>query len=81
MMRWRIELSSFCFTIVHRLGKENAGADTLSRAFCGAITSNCLHDLHVALCHPGVARMAHYVRTKNLLYSLADIREMITNCK
>ena len=81
IMRWRIELSSFCFTIVHRPGKENVGADTLSRAFCGAVTLNRLRDLHVALCHPGVTRMAHYVRTKNLPYSLADIREMTANCE
>ena len=25
--------------------------------------------------------MAHFVRTKNVPYSLADIREMTTNCK
>ena len=81
IVRWRIELSSFCFTIVHRPGKENVGADTLSRAFCGAVTLYRLRDLHVALCHPGVTRMAHYVCTKNLPYSLADIREMTANCK
>ena len=81
IMSWRIELSSFCFTIVHRPGKENVGAGTLCRAFCGAVTLNRLRDLHVALCHPGVTRMAHYVRTKNLPYSLADIREMTANCK
>ena len=81
ILRWRIELSSFYFTVVHRPGKENVGADTLSRAFCGAVTVNRLRELHIALCHPGVTRMAHFVRTKNLPYALADIREMTANCK
>ena len=80
IMRWRIKLSSFCFTIVYRLDKENAGADTLSHAFCGAGTLNYLCDLPVVLCHPGVTTMAHCVRTKNLPYSLADIRETTANC-
>ena len=75
-MRRRIELSSFYFTVVHRPGKENVAPDTLSRAFCGAVTVNRLRELHIALCHPGVTRMAHFVRTKNLPYSLGDIREM-----
>ena len=70
ILRWRIELSLLYFTVVHRPGKENVGADTLNRAFCGAVTVNRLRELHVALCHPGVTRMAHFVRTKNLPYSL-----------
>ena len=81
ILRWKIELSSFYFTVVHRPGKENVGADTLSRAFCGAVTVNRLRELHIALCHLGVTRMAHFVRTKNLPYSLADIHEMTANCK
>ena len=60
---------------------RNVGADTLSRAFCGAVTVNRLRELHIALCHPGVTRMAHFVRTKNLPYAFADIREMTANCK
>ena len=42
---------------------------------------NRLQDLRVALCYPGVTRMAHDVRTKNLPYSLADFREMTANCR
>ena len=80
-LRWRIEPSSFYFAVIHPPGKENAGTDTLSRAFCGAVTVNRLREVHIALCYPGVTRMAHFVRTKNLPYSLADIREMSTNCK
>ena len=69
----------FCSNLSPR--KRKCRADTLSRAFYGAITVNRLFELHNALCHPGVTRMAHFVRTKNSLYSLADTREMTTNYK
>ena len=81
ILRWRIELAPFNYTILHRSGKENVGPDTLSRVYCGAINIIRLRELHVALCHPGITKMAHFVRTKNLPYSLSEIREMTTSCK
>ena len=78
--RWRIELSTFNFDIIYRPGKENAAADTFSRAFCSSSKSADLHDLHTALCHPGVTRMSHFVRSRNLPYSIEDIRRTISNC-
>ena len=80
-MRWRIEFAPFSYTILHGSGKENAGPDTLNRVYCVAININRLRELHVALCHPGITRMAHFVRTKNLPYSLSEICEMTTSCK
>ena len=81
ILQWRIELAPFSYTILHRSGKENGGLDTQRRADCGAININQLRELHVALCHPaGITRMAHFVRTGNLPYSLSEIREM-TSCK
>jgi len=64
---------SYSYTVVHRPGIENVGPDTLTRVHCGYVQRNRLHDLHVALCHLGVTRMGHFVRTKNLLFSLTDI--------
>ena len=58
IMRWRLELSSYNYDIVYRPGSENAAADTFSRIYCSAVSSSALHDLQVALCHPGVTRMA-----------------------
>ena len=81
IMRWRIDLSSFYFTILHRPGKKMIGPDTLSRAFCGTIGTSHLKELHVSLCHPGVTRMAHFVRSKNLPYSLSEIRQMTSECR
>ena len=66
---------------MHRPGIENLGPDTLTRAHCGYVRQNRLCDLHVALCHPGVTRMGHFVRTKNLLFPLTDIREMTSQCE
>ena len=81
ILRLKIELSLFYFSVVHRPRKENVAPDTLSRAFYGTVAVNRLREFHIALCHPGVTRMAHFVRIKNLPYSLADIREMTTHCK
>ena len=32
-LRWRLERSSFSYTVLHRPGKQNTGPDTLSRVF------------------------------------------------
>ena len=82
ILRWRLELSSYTFDISYRPGKENGPADTLSRV-CAATTSTSvetLEYLHTALCHPGVTRMNHYVKSKNFPYSLQDIRATIAKC-
>ena len=58
-------------------------ADALTRfATCNAaITGNSLKQIHDTLCHPGVRRMAHYVRTKNLSYSMQVIKSMTSQCR
>lgn len=80
IMRWRLELSPYNFEIVYRPGSENVNADMLSRA-CGATSSaNKLYHLHETMCHPGVTRMFHWLRTKNLPYSLEEVRKMTSDC-
>ena len=81
IQRWRLELSSYSFECVYRPGEENVAADALSRAFCSALTSNkSLLEIHDSLCHPGITRMYHYVKSKNLPYSLEDIKQMTARC-
>ena len=75
-LRWRLELCCHSFDIVYRPGKDNVPPDTLSRATCAAATVNSLYKLHEALCQPGVTRLSHFVRTKNLLYSFDEIRKI-----
>ena len=80
---WRLELSSFSYKITYRSGKDNVGPDTLTQAFCASATStpNKLSEIHVQLCHPGVTRLLHFVRTKNLPHSTNDVKILCASCK
>lgn len=79
-LRWRLELSRISFDIVYRPGRDNIPADTLSRATCAMAAEDSLLKLHEALCHQGVTRLNHFVRTKNLPYSLDEIKKMTSRC-
>ena len=65
---WRLELASYSYTIVYRPGKDNVAADSLTRTYCGSASGLSLTDIHAALCHPGITRLLHFVRTKNFFY-------------
>ena len=81
ILRWRINLASFSFDIQYRDGKENVAADTLTRTSCATLTDNKLLALHKSLCHPGVTRMTHFVRSRNLPHSVEEIRAMTADCQ
>ena len=82
ILRWRIKLSQFDYEIVYRAGEFNAAPDVLSQMYCAHISLNQLYEVHSNLCHPGVTRMYHYVRAKNLPYYLVDeVRKMTASCK
>ena len=85
--RWRIELSCYHFDILHKPGKENIVPDTLTRMFI-ATTSYAssnpvkkLFELHDSLCHPGVTRLFHFIKTQNLPFSIDEVRSMTNNCR
>ena len=82
IMRWRMELLCYHFDISYRPGVENIPADVFSRG-CASVNPSSPGDelkrLHEDLSHPGVTRMSHFVRTRNLPYSLDDIRK-VNNC-
>ena len=82
IMRWRMELSCYSFDIVYPPGIENIPPDTLSRGYCNAMNSEngSLAGLHRALCHPGVARMYHFVKSRNLPYSMEDVKSATRSC-
>ena len=76
IMRWKIELSEYCCDIVDHEGKFNLVPDALSRAYCASTTVNALYRIHADLCHPGITWMYHYMRHRNLPYSLDDLKRM-----
>ena len=72
-----MELACFDYDIIYRPGRDNSAADTLTRAFCNAIQpDNSLRSIHEALSHPGVVRLAHFVRTRNLPYSMEEVKSL-----
>ena len=82
--RWRLELSTLSYDVIYRPGSENKGADALSRAFCsstaGAHNLRELTKLHINLFHPGTQRFYHFVKAKNLPYTLDNVKEVIHRC-
>ena len=81
ILRWRMERSEYDFNIIYRSRKMNYVPDALSRAFCANIYDHTLRKLHESLCHPGVTRLHHFVRVKNLPYSVNEIRNVVAKCK
>ena len=84
IQEWRLELGSFDYTIRYRPGGENFAADTLTRASCANITElsrTNLTAIHNGLCHPGVTRLLHFVRSKNLPFSTEDVKRECSSCK
>ena len=80
-MRWRLELSTYDFDIIYRADEENVPADTFSRVGAMSLTLDKLNELHQSLCHPGVTRMAHFVKSRNLPFSIEEIKQMTQSCK
>lgn len=78
--RWRLELSCYKYDVVYRPGRENTVADAFSRV-CANASPNKLYELHDAIGHPGIVRMNHWIRMKNLPYSADQIKTMIQNCR
>jgi transposase InsO family protein len=82
IQRWRIELSQYSYDVVYRPGSQNKAADALSRAFCSVTSSDSdLKRIHETLCHPGVTRLLHFIRAKNLPYSLSDVKAVVQQCR
>nr|XP_039250117.1 uncharacterized protein LOC120327823 [Styela clava] len=79
---WRLELCCYSFDI-RCPGQENIPSDALSRISCATVQdpeNHLLYKLHDALCHPGITRMSHFIRVRNLPYSMDDIRKVVSTC-
>lgn len=64
---------------MYRPGKNNIPADTLSHVQCNALTNiGKLQEIHKNLCHPGITMLVHFVKVRNLPYSIEDVKRMCT---
>ena len=83
ILRWRMEISCYDFDIVYKLGRDNIVPDILSRSYCDAANNDqrSLSTIHENLCHPGVTRLLHFVRSKNLPYAVDEVRRVVTSCR
>ena len=83
ILRWRMELSCYDFDIVFRAGKDNIPPDIFSRSHCCMTCQGqqSLSAIHNALCHPGVTRLLHFVKSKNLPYSVEEVRRVVSSCR
>ena len=74
----------FNYDIVHRPRKLNVMPNVFSR-ICGSASSDTfelnLSNMHETLGHPGITRLHHFVRSKNLLYSVQDVKEVCNQCR
>ena len=83
IQQWRFELGSFEYNIHYRPGVNNSVPDALSR-ICSSLNplfSSNLPQIHDTLGHPGITRLWHFIRSKNLPYSLADVKKTCLDCK
>ena len=85
ILRWRMELSCYNFDIVYRAGRDNITPDLFSRSYtyCSVACRDqrSLAAIHDALCHPGVTRLLHFVKSKNLPYSVDDVKRVVSSCR
>ena len=79
--RWKLGLTCFGYDIAYCSGKQNAAADALSRICSSTTTADKLYGLHENLCHPGETRMLHFVRSKNMPYSVENVRAVVLACQ
>ena len=78
---WRVELGTFSYNVVYRPGDQNLAPDALSRIIATSHSCLNLSKVHEYLGHPGVTRLYHFTRSKNLPYSISEIRSVCSQCK
>ena len=77
---WRLELASFSYTVKYRPGKDNVAPDSFTRAFIASMSTSRLSEIHNGLGHPGVTRMLHFARSKNMPFS-TDVEKTCSTCR
>ena len=75
IQRLRLELASLAYDIQFQPGKSNIASDILTRAFRPTSYTRNLPELRENLCYPGISRLAHYVRSKNLPFLVENVKK------
>ena len=78
---WRLELASFSYTVKYRPGKDNVAPDSFTHAFIASVSTSNLTEIHNGLGHPGVTRMLHFIRSKNMPFSTEDVKKTCSTCR
>ena len=66
---------------MYQPGKNNIPPDMISRAQCNALNNmGRLHEIHENLCHPGITRLAYFVKVRNLSYSIEEVKRACAAC-
>ena len=75
-----MELAEFSYTISYCPGSDTEVPDALTCAFCATNHSQTnISDILNYLCYPGVTRMLHFVKSKNLTFS-KEVKKVCNNC-
>ena len=83
IQQWCLELAPNDFTTIYRPGNLNCAPDTFSRAVAASISLpslKFLDELHKALCQPGITRLFHYIKIKNLRFSFDNVKNVVKAC-
>ena len=55
--------------------------DSFTRAFIASVSTSNLTEIHNGLGHPGVTRMLHFIRSKNMPFSTEDVKKTCFTCR
>lgn len=74
------EFSDYQYIIKFSPGQENLPAAALSRLCSATSRPDSLEKIPKSLCHPGITRLFHHIKLKNLSYSLNDVKSVGFQC-
>lgn len=84
LLRWRVELAEYCYTIRYRPGDQNTVADALSR--CAAASDRRFDHVtayHRQLGHPGCRRTLDAMKRDGVTWSgiYKDVKAVVSECE
>lgn len=83
ILRSQIELSQFKYEILFIVPANlmQLFINYRVRVVQAYVIHHLLHEIHVSGCLPGITRVYHFVKLKNLPFSLDDVRRVCNACK